>query len=97
MYVSFVVYRRESDMRLPIMVALIVIHVSVAGGIITNVGRFTVAAAPLPASIGHLRPHADGLCNSRAEQAVQDRLSAFDAEQRRLDKLLDKNLTICRC
>jgi hypothetical protein len=35
--------------------------------------------------------------SSRAEQAVQDRLSAFDAEQSRLDKLLDKNLTICRC
>jgi len=50
---------------------------------------------PLPAAIGHLRPHADGLCKTRAEQAVQDRLSALDAEQRRLDKLLDKNLTIC--
>jgi hypothetical protein len=80
-------------MRLPITVVLIVIHVIVAGSIITNVGRFAAAADPLPASIGHLRPHADGLSNARAEQAVQDRLSAFDPDQRRLDK----NLTICRC
>ena len=84
-------------MRLTIRVVLIVIHVIVAGSIITNVGRLTAAADPLPASIGHLRPHADGLRDSRAGQAVQDRLSAFDAEQWRLDKLLDKYLTICGC
>jgi hypothetical protein len=28
---------------------------------------------------------------------VQDQLSAFDAQQKKLDELLDKKLNICRC
>ena len=34
--------------------------------------------------------------SSQAEQVVQDWLSAFDAEQRKLDELFDKKLAICR-
>ncbi len=54
----------------------------------------TVPQAP----IGHLQPRAQQFVpQSGAEQVEQDRLSAFDAEQKKLDQELDKSLNICRC
>jgi hypothetical protein len=39
----------------------------------------------------------DFSANSPANQAEQERLSTFDANQQKLDDALDKRLNICRC
>jgi hypothetical protein len=81
-----------------IAAALIVTCAIVSCSVIARADPLKVAANPLPAPIGHAQPRAgDFSPSSQAEQAVQDRLSAFDAEQKKLDELLDKKLTICRC
>ena len=49
------------------------------------------------APIGHLQPRASHFApRSSAEQVEQDRMSAFDAEQQKLDQDLDRRLNICR-
>jgi hypothetical protein len=49
------------------------------------------------APIGHLQPHTQGFSSNFAdEQTEQDKMSKFDAEQRKLDEQLDKSLNICR-
>jgi len=63
-------------------------------------------ATPLPdsahtvygnAPIGHLQPRSGPFSpGSAAEQIEQGKMSAFDAEQHRLDEDLDKRLNICR-
>jgi hypothetical protein len=51
-----------------------------------------------PAPVGHAQPTARNFTlNSAADESEQRRLSAFDAEQHKLDEMLDKKLTICRC
>jgi hypothetical protein len=51
-----------------------------------------------PAPVGHAQPTARNFTlNSAADESEQQRLSAFDAEQRKLDEMLDKKLNICRC
>ena len=53
---------------------------------------------PNGAPIGHLQPRAQQFSpHSAPDQAEQQKMSAFDAEQQRLDKELDKSLNICRC
>lgn len=53
----------------------------------------TVPSAP----IGHLQPRAQQFSSrSAAEQAEQDKMSGFDAEQQKEDEELDKHLNICR-
>ncbi len=37
------------------------------------------------------------LSRSGAEQVEQERMSAFDAEQKKFDQELDRKLNICRC
>ena len=50
------------------------------------------------APIGHLQPHTPGFSPaSGAEQTEQNKMSKFDAEQRKLDEQLDKSLNICHC
>ena len=50
------------------------------------------------APIGHLQPRAQQFsADSQADQTVDQKMSAFDAEQRKLDAELDKRLNICRC
>jgi hypothetical protein len=52
----------------------------------------------LPAPVGHAQPTERNFTpNSSADEIEQRRLSAFDAQQRRLDEMLDKKLNICRC
>jgi hypothetical protein len=81
-----------------IAAALIVTCAIVSCSIIARADPLRGAANPLPAPIGHAQPRASDFSpSSQAEQAVQDRLSAFDAEQKRLDVILDKKLNICRC
>jgi hypothetical protein len=50
------------------------------------------------APIGHLQPHAQVFSpGSTAEQVERQKMSAFDVEQQKLDRELDKSLNICRC
>jgi hypothetical protein len=52
----------------------------------------------LPAPVGHFQPRAQDFApGSTANQIEQNRLSTFDAEQKKLDEQLDKKLDICRC
>lgn len=54
----------------------------------------TVPQAP----IGHLQPRAQPFSpHSPLEQNEQQQLSTFDAQQKKLDRDLDKSLNICRC
>jgi hypothetical protein len=54
-----------------------------------------LAVAPMDVHVqprtGDFSPH------SAANRAEQRKLSRFDARQTKLDKALDKNLSICRC
>jgi len=51
-----------------------------------------------PAPVGHAQPTTHNFVpNSTANAIEQHRLSTFDAEQQRLDEMLDKKLNICRC
>jgi hypothetical protein len=51
-----------------------------------------------PAPVGHAQPTAGNFTpSSKADEIEQHRLSAFDAQQRQLDEMLDKELNICRC
>jgi hypothetical protein len=51
-----------------------------------------------PVPIGHVQPTTRGFESDFAANKIeQQRLSAFDAEQRKLDEMLDKKLNICRC
>jgi hypothetical protein len=51
-----------------------------------------------PAPVGHLQPTTRNFAPESAANAIeQQRLSTFDAKQQRLDEMLDKKLSICRC
>jgi hypothetical protein len=61
---------------------------------ITGSGTTVYGSAP----IGHLQPRAGQLSpRAPAEQAEQQQMSTFDAQQQKLDQELDKSLNICRC
>jgi hypothetical protein len=52
---------------------------------------------PGSAPIGHLQPRAQQFApRSASEQAEQEAMSNFDAQQQKLDEELDKHLNICR-
>jgi hypothetical protein len=52
---------------------------------------------PDGAPIGHLQPRAQQFSPSApAEQNEQQQISAYDAQQQKLDEELDKRLNICR-
>jgi hypothetical protein len=54
-------------------------------------------AVPGGAPIGHLQPRAQPFVSqSAAEQAEQQKMSSFDAEQQKMDEEFDKRLNICR-
>jgi hypothetical protein len=85
------------SLRLPALTAVVCIVV-----ICSPVGYarpLANAAAPIPqAPIGHLQPRASQFSpGSASEQIEQQKMSAFDAEQQKLDERLDKSLNICRC
>jgi hypothetical protein len=51
-----------------------------------------------PAPVGHLQPTTRNFAPGSTANAIeQQRLSTFDAEQHRLDEMLNKKLNICRC
>ncbi len=84
-------------LRLPSMTAVVcIVVVSSPAGYARPLAN---AVAPIPqAPIGHLQPRARQVSpDSAPEQIEQQKMSAFDVEQRKLDEQLDKSLNICRC
>ena len=72
------------------------ILLTVAG--LGDAGSLAASTAVWRAPIGHLQPRAQQFSpRSPAEQAEQQQMSTFDAEQQRMDEELDKRLNICRC
>jgi hypothetical protein len=85
-------------MRSLIATMLIVTGSIVSGTVIARADQLMDASNLLPAPIGHAQPRAEGFApNSAANRAEQDRLSAFDAQQQKLDEMLNKKLNIFRC
>jgi hypothetical protein len=57
----------------------------------------TLSPTVWQAPIGHLQPRSQPAPpNAPAEQAEQQQMSTYDAEQQKLDEQLDKRLNICR-
>jgi hypothetical protein len=57
----------------------------------------TISPTVWQAPIGHLQPRSQPVPpNAPAEQAEQQQMSTYDAEQQKLDEQLDKRLNICR-
>ena len=79
----------------------LVIMVFASGIVASNAMAQDAGIIPLtvpPAPVGHAQPTARSFTiNSTADAIEQQRLSAFDAEQHKLDEMLDKKLNICRC
>jgi copper homeostasis protein CutC len=70
-----------------------------SSGIPAKAGATETASpsAAVPAKV-HVQPRAgDFNPHSAANRAEQRRLTKFDARQKKLEKVLDKNLNICRC
>jgi hypothetical protein len=85
-------------MRSLIPAVLIVTGAIVSSSVIADANQLTEASNLPPAPIGHAQPRAeDFLPGSQASRTEQDRLSTFDAQQQKLDEMLDKKLNICRC
>jgi hypothetical protein len=77
---------------------LIVAGTIVSSSVIASADQLTVSPNLPPAPIGHAQPRVEDYSpDSQANQTEQDRLSTFDAQQQKLDEMLDKKLSICRC
>ena len=64
-----------------------------AGAPIVDVQPRAAGAPPV-----HVQPRAkDFYSHSPASEAEQERLSTFDAKQQKLDAVLNRKLSICRC
>jgi hypothetical protein len=85
-------------MRSLIPATLVAACIIVSSCVIASANQLTEVPAPPPAPIGHAQPRAEDFSpGSQANQAEEHRLSTFDAEQQKLDEMLDKKLNICRC
>ena len=87
-------------MRSTLLVIVLGSTIAASGGAAVIAQTITGSAAGVPggAPIGHLQPQAQQFSpRSAAEQSVQEKISAFDAQQQKLDEDLDKSLNICRC
>jgi hypothetical protein len=87
-------------MRSTLLIALALgSALAASGGAAALAQAIAVPATGVPsAPIGHLQPRAQPFSSfSAAEQAEQQKMSNFDAEQQKLDEELDKRLNICRC
>jgi hypothetical protein len=83
-------------MRSLVPATLIVAAILIPGSAIA--GAAQLGPHVLPAPVGHFQPRAqDFMPGSGANQTELNRLSTFDAEQKKLDEQLDKKLDICRC
>ena len=83
----------------PRLLAATVIAAAVLASIDSTAAQTRQLGASIPqAPIGHLQPRAPHFSpRSGAEQVEQDRMSAFDADQKKFDQQLDRKLNICRC
>jgi len=85
-------------MRTTLLIATILGGALVSGSAVGNAdpmnsGLTVYGNAP----IGHLQPRAQQFSPaSPANQAEQQQLSTYDAQQQKLDEALDKQLNICR-
>jgi hypothetical protein len=86
----------ESPMR-SVLLAITVLGGALAqGSVAVNAGPLAGSTVPT-APIGHLQPRAQQFYpRSSGEQTVQQQMSIYDAEQKKLDEQLDKQLNICR-
>jgi hypothetical protein len=85
-------------MRSSIPAMLVVAGTIVSCAVIASANQLTEVPGPPPAPIGHAQPRAEDFSpRSQPNQEEQDRLSTFDAQQQRLDEMLDRKLSICRC
>jgi len=86
-------------MRTPLLVIAVASTIAWAGGgVMAQSITGSATGVPNSAPIGHLQPRAQQFsARSAAEQAEQQKMSAFDAQQQKLDEELDKSLNICRC
>jgi hypothetical protein len=85
--------------KIPTMMAIIGVALAF-GNTVGNAASATVGGDTVygNAPIGHLQPRAQRLSpRAPAEQAEQQQMSTFDAQQQKLDEELDKSLNICRC
>jgi hypothetical protein len=86
----------ECSMR-SILLALTLGSTLVASSAAIGAQSMTATTMLGGAPIGHLQPRAQQFApDSTAEQAQQEEMSNFDAQQHRLDEELDKHLNICR-
>jgi hypothetical protein len=88
----------EASMRTALLATAILLNGLVLGGTAGYADPLTGPTLTVwQAPIGHLQPRAQQVSpNPPAEQAEQQRLSTYDAEQQKLDQGLDKQLNICR-
>ena len=85
-------------MRSWLPIILIVAGTMIGSRGIASAEQLMGAANLPPAPIGHAQPRAEDFSPaSQTNQAEQNRLSEFDAQQQKLDEMLDKKLSICRC
>jgi len=85
-------------MRSQLLAIPVIGSVLVFGGAAVNAEPPAGSSTAVPgAPIGHLQPRAQQFSpSSPREQTVQEQMSVYDAEQKRLDEQLDKQLNICR-
>jgi 16S rRNA A1518/A1519 N6-dimethyltransferase RsmA/KsgA/DIM1 with predicted DNA glycosylase/AP lyase activity len=77
----------------------ILASILISSSIAAKAGPLETAPSPAAApTIVHVQPRAEDFSpHSAANRAERRRLSRFDARQKKLDKVLDRNLSICRC
>jgi hypothetical protein len=76
----------------------ILASILISSSIAAEAGPMETAPPPAAPTIVHVQPRAEDFRpHSAANRAEQGRLSRFDARQRKLDKALDDDLSICRC
>jgi hypothetical protein len=85
-------------MRSLIPAVLIVTGAIVSSSVAANAEQLMGASNVPPAPVGHFQPRSEDFSpGAQANQAEQERLSKFDAQQQKLDETLDRKLNICRC
>jgi hypothetical protein len=86
-------------MRSTFLIIALLSTLAASGNAAVNAQPIVDSATTVPGSapIGHLQPRAQQFApRSTAEQAEQDKMSIFDAQQQKEDEDLDKRLNICR-
>jgi hypothetical protein len=87
----------HSRLVVPAIVVSAVVLGSAAGNAAGPMAGAPTTTVPDGAPIGHLQPRAQQFSPSApAEQNEQQQISAYDAQQQKLDEELDKRLNICR-